>query len=234
MNKDEIKALFDQQAEGYDQQWSHMAPINDGLYFFLGSIFADLPPESDILCIGAGTGKELLYLGERFPNWTFTVIEPSAKMLTVCKNSLQQAGMSDRCYFHEGYLETLPQRTQHDGATSFLVSQFILNPDDRSAFFREIAGRLKPESVMVSTDLAADTSAPEYEKLLSLWLTVMANAKVSEDMINRVKTAYNTDVAVIPAKQIGEIISAGGFEHPVQFYQAGLIHGFYAVRGRDC
>ena len=62
----------------------------------------------------------------------------------------------------------------------------------------------------------------------------MANAKVSEDMINRVKTAYNTDVAVIPAKQIGEIISAGGFEHPVQFYQAGLIHGFYAVRGRDC
>jgi len=32
MREDEIRAAFDQQAAGYDEQWGKMAPIQDGLY----------------------------------------------------------------------------------------------------------------------------------------------------------------------------------------------------------
>ena len=65
MNKDELKALFDQQASSYDKQWSRMAPINNGLYFLLESVFSELPSDAQVLCVGAGTGKELIYLGIR-------------------------------------------------------------------------------------------------------------------------------------------------------------------------
>ena len=41
MNQDRIKALFDQQAEGYDAQWSKTAPIRDCLHFLLSGLFAD-------------------------------------------------------------------------------------------------------------------------------------------------------------------------------------------------
>lgn len=35
MDKQEIKALFDQQAAGYDTQWARMQPLRDCLYLLL-------------------------------------------------------------------------------------------------------------------------------------------------------------------------------------------------------
>ena len=43
MRSDELEALFDQQAAGYDAQWARMAPIRDSLLFLLESAFAALP-----------------------------------------------------------------------------------------------------------------------------------------------------------------------------------------------
>ena len=40
MNDNELKALFDQMAPGYDKQWERTAPINQCLYFLLESVFA--------------------------------------------------------------------------------------------------------------------------------------------------------------------------------------------------
>ena len=56
MNDNELKALFDQMAPGYDKQWERTAPINQCLYFLLESVFAALPEDARILCVGAGTG----------------------------------------------------------------------------------------------------------------------------------------------------------------------------------
>jgi len=49
VNKDELKAVFDQQAADYDKQWTRMAPINNGLLFLIESVFAELPSEARIL-----------------------------------------------------------------------------------------------------------------------------------------------------------------------------------------
>lgn len=39
MRYEEIKALFDQQAAGYDKQWAGMAPIREALYLLLDALF---------------------------------------------------------------------------------------------------------------------------------------------------------------------------------------------------
>src|SRR4029077_2806089 len=59
MRKDELVAVFDQQAERYDAQWEGMAPIREGLYLLVESVFAGLPDDARILCVGVGTGAEL-------------------------------------------------------------------------------------------------------------------------------------------------------------------------------
>lgn len=91
MQPEEIKEIFDQQAATYDQQWTRMAAINNGLYFLMESVLASLPKAAHILCVGAGTGKELIYLAERFPQWLFTAVEPSAAMLNVCRQRWRSA-----------------------------------------------------------------------------------------------------------------------------------------------
>lgn len=63
MRNEELKALFDQQAANYDDQWAGMAPIRDCLYLLLDAVFSDLPDDAHILCVGAGTGMEMAYLG---------------------------------------------------------------------------------------------------------------------------------------------------------------------------
>lgn len=52
-------------------------------------------------------------------------------------------------------------------------------------------------------------------------------------MLERVRAAYARDVAVLPAQQVAGVIQAAGFEAPVQFFQAGLMHGWLSRRAAD-
>ena len=85
MQTDELVSLFDQQASGYDRQWAKTAPIRECLYLLLDPMLAGLPRDARILCVGVGTGAELVHLAKRFPGWSFAAVEPSSKMLEECR-----------------------------------------------------------------------------------------------------------------------------------------------------
>lgn len=127
MREDELRAAFDRQAAAYDEQWEKMAPIRDGLYFLVESVFAELPADAKVLCVGVGTGAELAHLARRFLRWSFTAVEPSGPMLDLCRQRAEREGFASRCTFHEGYLDSLASDGRHHAATCFLVSQFILD-----------------------------------------------------------------------------------------------------------
>ncbi|HAR60197.1 MAG: class I SAM-dependent methyltransferase [Alcanivorax sp.] len=230
MNDNELKALFDQMAPGYDKQWERTAPINQCLYFLLESVFAALPEDARILCVGAGTGSEILHLASRFPGWRFTAVEPARGMLDVCRRRADEAGIAERCEFHEGYLDSLPAGASYQAATSFLVSQFILDQTARSAFFEQIAERLVPGGMLASSDLSTEQDAPGYDDLLRVWQRTITPTDVSDEGLRRMKATYAKDVAVLPPDQVEAILRAGGFEAPRTFFQAGLIRAWFARR----
>lgn len=230
MRDEELKAVFDQQAPNYEKQWERMGPIRDGLHFILESIFVTLPENARILCVGVGTGAELAYLGQKFPYWRFTVVEPSGAMLEICRQRAKVEGFASRCYFHEGYLDSLSTQDRYDAATCFLVSQFILDQKARSDFFHRIAQRLSPGGILTSSDLASEVGSSDYEALLPVWLNMMSPTGVQPERLERMRAAYAKDVAILPPKVIASIIASGGFENPVQFFQAGLIHAWFSKR----
>jgi tRNA (cmo5U34)-methyltransferase len=94
MQKEEITAPFDKQASSYGQQWSKMAPINDALYLLASTVLSELPPKANILCVGAGTGTEILSLAQTFPEWHFTAVEPSPAMLDVFRRRAEEHGLT--------------------------------------------------------------------------------------------------------------------------------------------
>jgi tRNA (cmo5U34)-methyltransferase len=230
MHRDEVTEIFQQQAASYDSQWAKTAPIRHCLHLLLDSLFAGLPADARILCVGVGTGTEMAHLALQNPGWRFTAVEPSAAMLAVCRQRAEQEGFVSRCDFYQGYLESLPESEAHDAATCFLVSQFILEPQARSAFFAEIAERLKPGGLLASSDLAADVNSAEYEVLLTAWMNMMAAAEVSPEAMARMRQAYARDVGVLSPQRTAAIIAAGGFALPVPFFQAGLIHAWLSRR----
>lgn len=228
MRDDELKALFDKQAAGYDAQWTKTAPIRDALLFLTEAVFADLPDDARILCVGAGTGHEMAYLAQRNPRWHFAAVEPSGAMLEVCRGKAADLGFAERCDFHEGYLDSLPDIGRFDAATSFLVSQFILAREARSAFFRAIAKRLRPGGILASSDLSSDRASADYEALLETWLKTMGRAGIPTAGLDNMRAAYAKDVAIWSADEVASVIAAGGFHAPVKFYQAGLISAWFA------
>jgi tRNA (cmo5U34)-methyltransferase len=205
-----------------------MSPISACLHYLLGTVFSDLPKDARILCVGAGTGAEMIYLAQQFPGWHFTAVEPSAPMLEVCRSRVAELQIAARCTLHHGYLDSLASVEPFDAATSILVSQFILDQADRSRFFRSIAQRLRPGGLLASADLAFDISTSAYQSLLEVWLRMMTNAGAMPEMIDRLRTVYGRDVAVLPPEEVCEIIASGGFDSPIPFFQAGLINAWYA------
>lgn len=233
MEKEQITAIFDQQATTYDQKWSRLAPINSALHLLTSAVLSELPSTARILCVGAGTGAEILYLAQKFPRWHFTAVEPSVAMLDVLRQRVEEHGISARCTFHAGYLDTLAPAPPFDAATAFLVSQFILDPKARSEFFRSIAERLQPEGMLISSDLSGDLSCgADSMGLLDVWFRMMRDSGsiAQPEEMEKMREAYTRDVAVLSPEKTQEIISDGGFGPPVPFFQAGMIHAWYAKR----
>ncbi|KJY81857.1 SAM-dependent methyltransferase [Vibrio galatheae] len=232
MNQEELKAVFDNQASGYEAQQQKLAPIHQGLYFQLEWILSELPQNAHVVCVGLGAGAELSYLASRFPHWRFTAVEPSGAMLDVCRARAQKEGFVSRCEFHQGYLESLPQTERYDAATCFMVSQFFVDRTERSEFFAQIAERLKSNGLLVSADLSSDMDSSEYRALLNVWVNMLHEGKRPKDAVEKTHSSWKKDVAILPPEEVKTIISKGEFEAVTQFYQAGLVHAWFARKSK--
>lgn len=228
MNQVKLKELFDNQAANYDLQWEKTAPMRNGLLFLLEFVFAELPENARILCVGPGTGEEIVYLAKHFPNWSFTAVEPSGAMLDQFRFKAEKEGFLSRCQIHEGYLNSLKNDFKFDGATCFLVSQFIMDKKKRIEFFSEIAALLKPEGILASSDITTDTNSVEYEEILRVWFRILSAGSMAEDRLKKMRTVFAEDVAVLPPNEVEDILKSAGFKSPVRFYQTGLIHAWFS------
>ena len=231
MPNQEQPVVFDKErASSYDTQYAKLAPLSDALRLLTRLVLSDLPADARILCVGVGTGSEILYLAGEFPGWRFTAVEPAAPMLAICRQRTEDAGIADRCTFHEGYLGTLPASPPFDAATAILVSHFIVDSDEQRGFYREIAALLCPGGVLVSAALVADPSPPASPPLLDVWMQMQEYAGISAEALDAMRGAYGRTFAAQLPREVEAIIKAGGFCAPVLFLQTLLIHGWYARR----
>jgi len=221
--------LFDKKAAtSYDKQRAKLAPLGDALHLFMRLVLSDLPVNARVLCVGVGTGAELLYLAQAFPTWHFTAIEPAGPMLDICRQKAEGLGIAERCTFHEGYLSSFPPAAPFDAATAILVSHFFMQPDERSAFFLEIADRLKPGGLLVNADLASDMASPAFDHLLDVWISMLKYSDIPSEDVKKFSTACGRKVAVLAPQTVENIIRSGGFGAPVLFFQSLLTHAWFS------
>jgi len=229
MQNQESPVVFDQEhASSYDQQFAKLAPIRDALDLLIRIVLSELPTDARILCIGVGTGKELIDLAQAFPQWQFTAVEPAAPMLDICRQRAKECGIESRCTFHEGYLDSLPEADSFDAATCILVSHFFMEIEERRNFFRQIAARLRPKGYLVNADIASDMSTAAYKSLFEVWVRALKYSEMPAEAVEKFRAACGQDVAVLPPQEIASIIASSGFETPVLFLQTLFIHAWYS------
>ncbi len=221
--------IFDKErASSYDDRFAKLAPMRDALHLLMHLVLSELPANAHILCVGVGTGAELLDLARAFPQWQFTAVEPAAPMLSICRRRVEEAGIASRCNFHQGYLDSLPESAPFHAATSILVSHFLTKTRERQSFFCQIAERLTPGGYLINADLASDMSAATYESLFQIWVRSWKYCDMPAEEIEKLSASIGQDVALLPLQEIESMIKVSGFDTPVLFFQTLLIHAWYS------
>lgn len=221
------KAFGADHAKRYDANAARVAPVNDVRHMLAGHILTELPDDARILCVGAGTGAEIAYFAALRPGWHFTAVDPAKDMLDVCRNKAEKGGYADRCAFHPGTVDTLPDSAPFEAATAFLVSQFIRDRAARVGFFADIATRLAPGGLLVTADLSTPLEGTARDDLYSVWFSMLRGANMPHD-----REAFERHVAVSTPDDVEGMIADGGFVHPIQYLQTLLIRGWFARRPR--
>ncbi len=231
MQNQEPAIVFDEErASTYDTRAAKIAPLRDTLNLLTRLILSELPANARVLCVGVGTGLELIYLAQEFPQWRFTAVEPATAMLNTCRQKAEACGVASRCTWHEGYLDSLPASEFFDAATCILVSHFFMQQAEREIFFSQIAARLRPQGVLVSADLASDMSTSDYQSLREIWTRMLKYAEYPDEDVKQFLDSHGRDAAVLPPHEVASIIASGGFDLPVLFLQTLFIHAWYARR----
>ena len=205
-------------AAAYDGARARVASIYSALHLCANAVLSSLDDASRVLCVGAGTGDELIHLAQMNPSWTFAVVEPSSDMLALCRDKTRLAGVDTRCEFFEGYIDLVPDVESFDAALCLFVSYFILDPGEREALFSAIASRLRSGGWLVNAELSSGASASDYEVLRDAWVAMhrAVGIGMKPDYLGR-------DVVVSSAGDVEAMLARAGFSDPIVFFQALLI-----------
>ena len=217
-------------AKTYDEQFARLAPMKDALHLTSRFALDHLPSDASLLISGAGTGAELLYLAEAFPGWTFTALDVSEPMLERCRAAAGRAGITERCRFVHGPVSSLPDAPAFDGATSFLVAHFLMELEERRAYFRAIATRLRPGGRLLTADLCFDPHGPSFPPEFELWKRMLRFSGATAERAEAWADELGKRLRVYPRQEHADLLRSAGFEGLHVYCQTLWIHGWIADR----
>lgn len=220
-------ALFDGMAEAYDAKNAGLAPISDGMLFLIRLVLDDLPAEARILCVGVGTGAEILALAAARPGWRFVGVDPSGDMLAVCRDRLAREGLLDRCELVQGHVEQAPEGAAFDAALAILVAHFV-GRAERPGFYGAMHDRLKPGGRLVTTEICQDLDDPAFPALLANWARVQALMGATPQSLKALPETLRRRLGVLSPAETEALLRAAGYREPAQFFQAFLIRRWQA------
>lgn len=223
---------FSNTAASYDQKNQPLSAIATSLHFLMGLILQRAPAQARVLCVGVGTGAEILSLAQSFPEWTFAGVDPASGMLEVCRERLSQAGLLDRCKLLHGYAQDLPADEHYDVVLSILVAHFVKR-EERPDFYQAMWQRLRNHGFFVTAELSYDLSSDSFPYMLTNWEAIQRLMGASAESVQNLPTMLREHLTVISPADTAALLKQCGIEVPVQFYQALMISGWYGIKGGE-
>lgn len=217
---------FTEMAKSYDEKNRQLAPISDNMHFLIRLILKNAPAQARVLCVGVGTGAEILSLAKAFPEWTFVGVDPASGMLEVCKERLETAGVLDRCELIHGYAKDVPLGENFDIALSVFVAHFVKR-DERLGFYKEMNSRLRTGGFLINTEISFDLNSQEFPLMLKNWGEVQLLMGATPESIANLEKVMREMLTVISPTDTESLLRQSGINLPVKFFQAFMISGWY-------
>ena len=196
----------------------------------LACLQACLAERADLLVVGAGTGMELIRLGEARPQWHFLGIDPSAKMLAIAEQKITLHQLSNRVKLVQGYTQDLPIDTLYHAATSILVMHFIPEASGKLQFLSSIAQRLHASAPLVLVDVFGEKGSQELEQLMSILQAYWNSVGLPPQKQQQVLAGFNQGVYPLPETSTLNLLEQAGFQKTIRFYTGLWVSGWLAFK----
>jgi tRNA (cmo5U34)-methyltransferase len=191
---------------------------------------AVLGAESEILIVGAGTGAEILELGQTNPYWRFLGVDPAQPMPDLAKEKIEAAGLADRVCLFNGFVGDLPIGKLCDGATAAMIMHFVPDDGGKIEFLRAIASRVKSGAPLVLMDANGDLTAPESELLIEAWKQQQNLAGVKWDEVESGMKERMKAIHFVSCERIEQLLAEAGFHRIQRFFQNFMLSGWIAFK----
>lgn len=226
-NHSKFDSFEKERAKSYDQNNSHLRLIFENLHYLIKIILSENSPSSKILCVGVGTGNEIIELAEAFPNFTFVAVDPSLPMLEVCQDKLEKMNLLDRCKLIHGYVEDIPETIDFDAALCLLVLHHT-PPDSRIKIIKEVFKRLKSAGHFICAEISFTFSAIMSGDIIEKWKSLIRLSGASEEKAQSLPKMMEKHLFIQTPSEVERIMMDCGFSACTQFFQALLIRAWYA------
>ena len=168
-----ISGLFDQCAQGYDQDRRRLVPFFDDFY---GTALAMIPSQTeegiDVLDLGTGTGLFAAMVARILPSSRLHLTDISAAMLAQAR--LRFADSKQVTFAQQDHLQ-LAATADFDLVVSAL-SIHHLEQVDKKALFAKIFRAVRPGGMFINADQALGATPQKEEAFEQRWLAeVRAN-----------------------------------------------------------
>lgn len=228
MSNKAVTDVFDKMpADSYDENNKKHAPTSDNLHYLNSLILKDLPNDAKILCVGVGTGADILALAEKFPQWTFTGIEPASTMIDRCQKLLKEKNLLHRCELFHGYLSDYKSSEQYDAILCLFVFHFV-NVEDRKVMISDMHKRLKPNGYLINAEISYDMESPLFPLILEKWATLQTESIATAEKVEKILESFREYLTILPPEQVEKLLTDGGLKTPIQFFQSLLIRAWYS------
>jgi tRNA (cmo5U34)-methyltransferase len=217
----------------YDDTAQQIIPAYHAIYELTHHLLrARLDTKARILVAGAGTGQEIIDCSQHNPHWSFTGFDPAEPMLSIAREKIAAARLTDRITLVQGLIDDVSE-THVDAATAILTMHFLPDDGAKLDFLTGIADRLKPGAPLVLVDLEGDIGSDEYRTLSAAWMDQQLFKRGETDRVRKEFEIRESDVHFIPQQRIESLLAQAGFINIHSFLKpiclAGMWHqGFDA------
>ena len=208
---DAARRFDSERARKYDCQIRVAIPGYEALHGMACSLLQlDLGEQARMLIVGAGTGTEILYLGESNPRCLFTGVDPSSDMISVARRRVAEGGLSGRVRLHAGLTHELPALELYDAATSILVMHFVPDDGEKLRLLRSISARLKPGAPFVLADLHGDLNSDRFARFVAAWKRRQMALGMTGEEVEGLFRNILSEIRFVPENRITALIDARG------------------------
>ncbi len=192
-------------------------------------VLKNAPVRARVLCVGVGTGAEILSLSSAFPEWTFVGVDPSIGMLDVCRERLGTAGVLNRCELIHGYVHDVLPGENFDVTLSVLVAHFIKR-EDRLSFYQAMCSRLCSGGFLINTEICFDLDSQEFPLMLKNWEAIQSLMGATPDSLANLAEQLRERLSVVSPRDTENFLKQSGIALPVHFFQSFMISGWYGIK----